>query len=650
MAQHEPESGQAADQPRDAHRSSRWSAVWFALKAIQIGLRFIVVLVGIGLVIGYWDTIQNYWDKWTRPAAEKATALAGGEEFYCPMHPSVVRDSLDPGGAIPKCPICGMPLSKRKKGQAEPLPEGVLSRVQLSPYRIELAGIQTAEVTHHPLTLDVRALGYVAVDERKLARIVVRAAGYVEKLYVNESFALVRKGEPLAEIYSPDLYTAAQELLIAERGQNAQLISVAHEKLKLLGVAEEEIDQIARSGNARSRLVIRAPHGGHVFQKNIVEGDRVEAGQMLFEVADLSTVWIEGELYEKDAASLKPGEAVEATVDAYPGRVFKGRVNLVHPHVETATRTLRVRCEMDNPHHELRPGMFATLTLKTPVVQLEPFHSVLAAEQRQDKLRRELAAKLALDVGSSPDRATPGGAADAGSGDPRKSEDPRALAGTRTSPDTRTTADTHETGDTPTAGDARTTANTRTTEMARKTGEAERSDSATSEANLPATLQVEIQPLIAMQRVCPVTGLELGAMGAPVPVTLVDRLVLLCCKNCKEDVLARPDYYLARMRKVTDDGGVLTVPELSVIDTGTQKVVYIERKPGVFEGVPVTLGPRSGGYYAVIDGVLAGDRVAAAGAFLVDAETRLNPATSATYFGASGGPSDEKQGMPPREK
>jgi Cu(I)/Ag(I) efflux system membrane fusion protein len=175
----------------DGPHSSAGQKFWFTVKAIEIRLRFIAVLVGIGLVIGYWDSIQNHWDKWTRPAADSVAALPGGEEFYCPMHPSVVRDSLDPGGAIPKCPICGMPLSKRKKGESAPLAEGVLSRVQLSPYRVQLAGIKTVEVAHRPLVIDVRALGVVTVDERKLSRIVVRAMGYVEKLFVNESFTQV---------------------------------------------------------------------------------------------------------------------------------------------------------------------------------------------------------------------------------------------------------------------------------------------------------------------------------------------------------------------------------------------------------------------------------------------------------------------------
>ncbi|MCA9091220.1 MAG: efflux RND transporter periplasmic adaptor subunit, partial [Planctomycetaceae bacterium] len=511
--------------------------LWFVVKAIEIRLRFIAVLVGIGLVIGYWDTLRNYWDKWTRPATGAAVSLSADNEFYCPMHPSVVRDKPDAGGAVPKCPICGMPLSKRKKGEAAALPEGIVSRVQLSPYRVQLAGIRTEEIELQPLTVDLRAVGYVAVDERKLSRIVIRAAGYVEKLYVNESFAEVTPGEPLAEIYSPELYSAAQELLIARGGGagSASLVQIAREKLKLLGVADKEIEEIERSGQAPQRLVIRSPHGGHVFEKRIIEGDQVTAGQMLFEVADLSTIWIEAEVYEKDAGLLRKGQAVDAAVEAYPGQVFAGRLSLIHPHVETATRTMRVRFELDNPGHALRPGMFATVHLSTPVQELEPFRSELATQQALTQATDEAA-------------------------------------------------------------------------------------------------------LIAMQEVCPVTGAKLGSMGAPLRATANGQTVFLCCAGCEGKLADRPDYYLSRLSRVSERG-VLSVPEQSVIDTGTQKVVYIEREPGLFEGVAVTLGPRSGGYYAVIDGLLPGDRVAAAGAFLVDAETRLNPTAAAAYFGASGGPS-----------
>ncbi len=555
--------GQATPDSSSTPRwKTAWHSIWFATKAIEIRLRFIAVLVGIGLLIGYWDTIKNYWDKWTRPAAASA-ALSADNEFYCPMHPSVIRDKPDPGGAVPKCPICGMPLSRRKKGELPELPEGVVSRVQLSPYRVQLAGIKTVDVEHRPLAVEIRTVGYVAIDERKLSRIVVRASGYVEKLYVNESFAEVESVYALAEIYSPELYSSAKELLIARKGTNAGLGEIARERLRLLGVADKEIDEIIRTGEAGSRLIIRSPHRGHVFEKRIVEGDSVEAGQTLFEVADLSTVWIEGEVFEKDVATLRSGQTVEASVEAFPGRVFEGRVSLVHPHVETSTRTLRVRFELDNPGHMLRPGMFATIRLTTPIQAVEPFRSQLVA-QRANPLRTTAFATVS---DKSPD-------GDSASDTQSKQDD---------------------------------------------------------------------EALIALQKVCPVTGAKLGSMGKPVRTDAAGHPVFLCCAGCEDKIAARPDYYLARLRTVTDEG-VLAVPEQAIIDTGKQKIVYIEREPGLFEGVAVTLGPLSDGYYAVINGLLPGDRVASAGAFLVDAETRLNPAAASTYFGASGAPSS---GAPP---
>ncbi|MBI1900492.1 MAG: efflux RND transporter periplasmic adaptor subunit [Planctomycetia bacterium] len=523
---------------------------------IEIRLRFILVLVVLGLVIGYWSTIKNYWDKWTRPSASGAAALAGGEEFYCPMHPSVVRDQPDPGGAIPKCPICGMPLSKRKKGEAAPLPEGIVSRVQLSPYRIQAAGIRTAEVSLQPLTREVRTVGFVTVDESRLSRIVLRASSYVEKLLVNESFTEVREGQPLAEVYSPDLYNAASELLIVKDSRESRLVKVSRDKLRLLGVADSEIDEMVRTGKASERLIVRSPQNGHVFIKEVVEGDRVEPGQMLFEVADLSTVWIEGEVYEKDAAMTRKGQAVEATIEGLPGRVFQGRVGLVHPHLEPSTRTQRVRFELENPGHVLRPAMYATVVLKTPVPAIEPFRSRL----------------IAWKEGQSFPTAVPSPPSGAGDG-----------------------------------------------------------------VNEQLPSESADESLIKLQKVCPVTGAKLGSMGKPVKASAGGRTVFLCCDGCEEKIAQQPDFYLNRLTTVTDEA-VLAVPEGAVVDTGAQKVVYVEREPGLFEGVAVTLGPRSGGYYAVIDGLLPGDRVAAAGAFLVDAETRLNPAAAAAYFGASGGP------------
>jgi Cu(I)/Ag(I) efflux system membrane fusion protein len=460
---------------------TRWQKFWLVGLVILKRVRFMAVLAAVGVFIGYWDTVMNYWDKWTRPTSASVALLQAGQEFYCPMDPQVIRSTYEPNGDVPKCPICGMPLSQRKKGKMAELPAGVTGRVQLSPERIQLAGIQTVVVEYRPVVRQTKTVGYVAFDESRLSRIVSRVEGYVEKLYVNETFTYVQEGDPLAEIYSPDLYSAARELVLAGRtGGVADLAAAARTRLLLLGVSQQEIDGIETKGQPSPRLVIRSPQTGFVVDKKIVVGASVEAKMTLFEVADLSAVWVEADVYEKDIPFLQVGQEIEATVEACPHRTFAGKLALIYPQLETATRTNRIRLKLDNLDQALRPGMFATVHINTPLESIEPYKSV-AAER----------ARVAF---ASLDNAAPS-----------------------------------------------------------------------------------------------------------------------------------PNEFLS-------------VPERAVVDTGSKKVVYVEREPGLFEGVEVELGPRHDDYFPVIKGLQAGDKVAAAGGFLIDAETRLNPAAAATYFGASGGP------------
>src|SRR5581483_12503518 len=175
-----------------------WLKFWLYVKTAR--LRFIAVLVAVGGVIAYWDTLKAYYEKWARPAATHAAA-GSDLEFWCPMHPTVVRDHPD------KCPICAMPLSKRKKGEKsddDALPPGVISRVQLSPYRIALAGLQTTEIGYRPLTKEIRTVGFVEFDERRLTRITARVTGKsrIDKLYVNVTGQMIHAGDPVADLYS----------------------------------------------------------------------------------------------------------------------------------------------------------------------------------------------------------------------------------------------------------------------------------------------------------------------------------------------------------------------------------------------------------------------------------------------------------------
>ncbi len=485
-----------------------WIKFWLFVKTAR--LRFIAVLLAVGGTIAYWDTLKAHYEKWTRPSAQ-ATEAGAGSEFWCPMHPTVIREKPD------KCPICGMPLSKRKKGDTaddEALPPGVISRVQLTPYRVALANIQTWQVHSLPLFKEIRAVGFVEFDERKLARISTRVTGKsrIEKLFVNVTGQTVREGDPVAELYSPDLVVTWQNLLDARKLRNADLETMTRERLRLWGVEGEQVDEMLRANKPATRVTIRAPISGHIIKKYQVEGEYVEEGARLFDVADLSTVWIEAQVYEDELSFLKGGLDVSATTKAYPNREYHGRVSFVHPHLDSLTRTLRVRFDVENGDHQLRPGMYATVRIKTPIAKLEAFVEARVQRQRDGLLAESAFASL-------------------------------------------------------------------------------------------------FGPSLAMPPLG--TGTLVQSAG---------------------------EWALARQQEV------LVVPEQSVIDTGSRKIVYREQEPGVYDAVEVHLGPRAGGFYPVLRGLEFGDKVATQGAFLIDAETRLTSGAGSTFFGASGGPQSEKKG------
>jgi Cu(I)/Ag(I) efflux system membrane fusion protein len=490
----------AAAEPRPAQAHSLAWKVWLVIKTAQARLRFIVILAAIGLVISNWNLLKAYWEKWTRPGAE-AQEAASDKEFYCSMHPNIVRKQPD------KCPICGMPLSERKVGDTgdEALPPGV-RRVQLSPYRMALAGIKTSEVAYKPLTKEIRTVGFVEFDEQKLSRISAWVTGKsrITKLYVNVTGQTVAKGEPLADLYNPDLVTTAQNLLDARSSGNKGLERIARERLRLWGVGDDEVDSIIKTGKPLTQVTIRSPISGHVIKKYQTEGQYVEEGGLLYDVADLSTVWIEAQVYEDEVAFLKEGMDVSATTKAFPSRVFDGQLAFVHPHLDAGTRTLKVRFDITNPSHELRPGMYGTVKMEVPTAQLDVFRNALHEEWRDRVVVDGLAHALGSPFGPS-----------AGTG---------------------------------------------------------------------------FEPLLQM------TG----------------RFALLG----REQVLA--------------------VPESAVIDTGSRNFVYREAWPGTYDGIEVQLGPRSSGFYSVVKGLEAGDKVVTVGSFLVDAETRLTSGAASTYFGASG--------------
>lgn len=241
--------------------------------------------------------------------------------------------------------------------------------IRITTRQASLAGVTFAVASEAPLDQTVRAVAMVVPNERALAIVNVRVSGWVEKLYVNETGMHVDAGAPLFELYAPDLVTAQEELLLAKRlvstAGGDSLVMAARRRLALWDIPEQTIAEIEETGAVRRRLTIRSPYRGHVLEKNVIEGQMVSAGDRLFRIADLSTVWIVPSIFEQDIALVREGQRAAITLDALPGRDFAGRVTFIYPTLDMTTRTLRVRIEIPNPRGVIKPMMYGTVRIRT---------------------------------------------------------------------------------------------------------------------------------------------------------------------------------------------------------------------------------------------------------------------------------------------
>lgn len=255
--------------------------------------------------------------------------------------------------------------------------EDVLNPVRLSDGAARAIGVTFATVERKPLERQLRAVGTIAYDERRLATVSPKIEGWVERLHADFTGAPVRRGETLLEVYSPDLVSAQEELILARRladqavGERAQrnaasLLESSRRRLAYWDISADEIARIERSGEPRKTLPLRSPATGIVVTKNVVAGARIMPGMDLFEIADLSSVWVEGEVFEKDLSLAMEGQTATVTFQAYPGEIFEGVITYVHPTVAMDSRTGRVRVELENPGLRLRPGMYATVHVDVP--------------------------------------------------------------------------------------------------------------------------------------------------------------------------------------------------------------------------------------------------------------------------------------------
>ena len=293
-------------------------------------------------------------------------------QYHCPMHPTYVSDR--PG----RCPICKMDLVPIAPAAGTGPVVAGRAMVALSPERRQLLGVRSEPFTRRHLDRTIRTVGRVAMDERRLHHVHTKYEAYVEKLYVNFIGQMVRKGDHLAALYSPELVATQQEYLLAYRAQqglaqsgiasvakkNTDLLEAARQRLLFWDVSPEDIAALERTGKVQRTVDLHAELPGYVLQKSAVHGMRVMPADILFDIADLSAVWILADVYESDLATVELGMAAEVTLPYQPGRTWRGTVAFVNPTVEPGTRTVKVRIEVANADYALKPDMFADVVLR----------------------------------------------------------------------------------------------------------------------------------------------------------------------------------------------------------------------------------------------------------------------------------------------
>jgi membrane fusion protein, copper/silver efflux system len=255
--------------------------------------------------------------------------------------------------------------------------------VHLTPELVASLGVTTVLAEIAPLTRTVRTTGNVVYDETRLTTVAPKFSGFVERLHVDFTGQAVRRGQPLLEIYSPELVAAQEELLAAHRmvsqmrqsasqavaDRAADLVDAARRRLLLWDISQTQVQQIERSGQVRRTLTLHAPSTGFVTEKMVQAGQAVEMGMALYRLADLSTVWVEADIYEQDLRFVQLGQTMHVEIAAYPGAQYQGRVSYIYPEVSMETRTARIRISLANPGGRIKPGMFATAQLEAAVTE-----------------------------------------------------------------------------------------------------------------------------------------------------------------------------------------------------------------------------------------------------------------------------------------
>lgn len=329
----------------------------------------LVIVAGAGAAGGYWyGTRHATTHEAAAPAAGKG---ADGRRILYYRNPMGLPDT----SPVPKKDPMGMDYIAVYEGEEKDA-GGAPGEVKISTARVQKLGVKVEPATLRTLDRTVRAVGRVEPDERRTYAISPKFEGYVERLHVNVTGQAVARGAPLFEAYSPELVSAQREYAIAiqgletlkgadsaARGGMQQLAESALARLRNWDVGEDQVRALAASGEARRTLTFRSPVAGIVTEKKAVQGMRFMAGEALYQVTDLTSVWVIADVFEQDIGLLRTGAAAQVRINAYPDRTFTGRVTYVYPTLKAETRTIPVRVELSNPGLALKPGMFADVNV-----------------------------------------------------------------------------------------------------------------------------------------------------------------------------------------------------------------------------------------------------------------------------------------------
>lgn len=367
----------AEPSPTDSKKGRRR---WLRRAAAGVAAGAMLAVVGATWQQSLRAGAQRAWDQISADGKDAVHADASSPlstEFWtCGMHPWVILPA--PG----LCPICHMDLT--------PLdPAKLAGEISIDPTTVQNIGVRVQSVQEGPLTKEIRTVGTVSYDETSVRDVNTKISGWIEQSYVNETGQPVRRGDPLFELYSPELYQAQTEYLVARQSRSAigrGLLDAAREKLELLDVTPEQIQALEQRGEAKKTLTVVSPHTGVVIERNAHEGMKIDSGTRVYRIADLSKVWVQATFYEYQLPYLRTGQPVIMTLPYLPAERFEGKVAYIYPYIDKQARQVKVRLEFPNPLGDLKPGMFANVELQSTLAEravLAPREGIISTGKRE---------------------------------------------------------------------------------------------------------------------------------------------------------------------------------------------------------------------------------------------------------------------------